>query len=353
MFVVAPAEPRASAYEPAPTAASFAYSISHAVTPLPDAVLERTVDRDGVPFEYDDGDSFEHPPDKPHDPHLGPPRGLSRSGVCATIASVAHTYRLPVPFFANLIWQESSFNPRDVSRAGALGIAQFMPKTAIGYGLINPFEPIHALNVAARFLRELYGQFGNLGLAAAAYNAGPGRVSNWLAKRGPLPGETRNYVIRITGRVADRWTAAGAAIDPELTLMPAKAPCPEVAAAVERQAKIVRVGKLMSELVAATAPPEPVVAAKPTIVKFADARSQRGRNSLRDQKAERLVSKAKLADKSSSRRAHVKLADNEPPPRAHAKHAKADQKNLATIKGKALPSAPRRGIGKRTKIASS
>ena len=55
---------------------------------------------------------------------------------------MAHTYRLPVPFFANLIWQESSFNPRDVSRAGALGIAQFMPKTAIGYGLINPFELI-------------------------------------------------------------------------------------------------------------------------------------------------------------------------------------------------------------------
>jgi hypothetical protein len=353
IFVIVPAAPRASAYEPAPAAASFAYSISHAVTPLPDAVIERTIDRDGVPFDYDDGDSFEHPPEKPHDPRLGPPRGLSRSGVCATIAAGAHTYRVPVPFFANLIWQESSFNPRDVSRAGAQGIAQFMPKTAIYYGLINPFEPIHALNVAARFLRELHGRFGNLGLAAAAYNAGPGRVSNWLAKRGALPGETRNYVIRITGRVADRWTAAAAGIDPDMTLMPAKAPCAEVAAAVERQAKVVRVGKLMSELVAATAPPEPMVAAKPTIVRFADARSQRGRNSVRDQKVERSSGKAKLAEKTSSRRAHIKLAEPEPSARGPTKHAKADQKNLAALKAKALPSAPRRGVGKRTKVASS
>ena len=141
-------------------------------------------------------------------------------------------------------------------------------------------------------------------------------VSNWLAKRGALPGETRNYVIRITGRVADRWTAAAAGIDPDMTLMPAKAPCAEVAAAVERQAKVVRVGKLMSELVAATAPPEPMVAAKPTIVRFADARSQRGRNSVRDQKVERSSGKAKLAEKTSSRRAHIKLADNMPRPSA-------------------------------------
>jgi hypothetical protein len=353
IFVVAPAEAWASAYEPMPAAASFAYSISHAVTPLPDAVIERTIDRNGVPFDYDDGDSFEHPPDKPHDPRLGPPRGLSRSGVCATIASVAQTYRLPVPFFANLIWQESSFNPRDISRAGALGIAQFMPKTAVSYGLINPFEPIHALNVAARFLRELHGQFGNLGLAAAAYNAGPGRVSNWLAKRGALPGETRNYVIRITGRVADRWTAAKAAIDPEMSLMPAKAPCAEVTAAVEQQAKVVRVGKLMSELVAATAPPEPLVAAKPTIVRFADARSQRGRNTGRNERVERNSGKTKLAEKTLSRRAHVRSGDPEPPERGNAKHAKADQKNLATLKVKSLPGTPRRGVGKRTKIASS
>ena len=91
------------------------------------------------------------------------------------------------------------------------------------------------------FLRRLQAQFGNLGLAAAAYNAGPGRVSDWMAKRGGLPGETRTYVTRITGRQAEQWTSSEFVRDPEATLMPAKAPCVEVAEAVEAQGKIVRV----------------------------------------------------------------------------------------------------------------
>ena len=63
---------------------------------------------------------------------------------------MAQANSLPVPFFANLIWQESSFDTRTISRAGAQGIAQFMPQTAVQFGLINPFEPIHALNVAGK-----------------------------------------------------------------------------------------------------------------------------------------------------------------------------------------------------------
>src|SRR6185295_17542073 len=99
---------------------------------------------------------------------------------------------LPAPFFANLIWQESNFNPRVVSPAGAQGIAQFMPETAKEYGLINPFDPIHALNAAGRLLNKLVAQFGNLGLAAAAYNAGPGRVNEFVNRRRQLPGETKD-----------------------------------------------------------------------------------------------------------------------------------------------------------------
>ena len=84
-----------------------------------------------------------------------------------------------------------------------------------------------------KFLSELLGQFGNLGLAAAAYNAGSRRgMSVWMARRGGLPGETRNYVARITGRQAERWTSSDAVRDPEATLMPAKAPCAEVVEAV-------------------------------------------------------------------------------------------------------------------------
>src|SRR6202008_4279844 len=93
---------------------------------------------------------------------------------------------LPVEFFARVIWQESSFRPDavgPVTRSGerAQGIAQFMPGTASERRLLDPFDPVQALPKSAEFPRELLDQFGNLGLAAAAYNAGPRRVQEWLA----------------------------------------------------------------------------------------------------------------------------------------------------------------------------
>jgi hypothetical protein len=127
---------------------------------------------------------------------------------CSNLVDIASAYDLPIDFFTRLIQQESNFDPKSVSRAGALGIAQFMPGTARWRGLSDPFEPVEALKEAARWLRELRGQFGNLGLAAAAYNAGPGRVRNWLAGRGPLPRETRAYVQIVTGRSAEQWVGA-------------------------------------------------------------------------------------------------------------------------------------------------
>jgi hypothetical protein len=68
---------------------------------------------------------------------------------------------------------------------------------------------LEALPKAAQFLRELKDQFGNLGLAAAAYNAGPARVRAWLAGTQMLPGETRNYVAAVTGVPADEWAKSG------------------------------------------------------------------------------------------------------------------------------------------------
>lgn len=127
---------------------------------------------------------------------------------CETLEGVAASQGLPVDFFTHLIRQESNFDPKAVSRAGAQGIAQFMPGTARWRGLSNPFEPTGALKESARWLRELRDQFGNLGLAAAAYNAGPRRVRDWLAGRGRLPNETRAYVRIITGRSAEEWIGA-------------------------------------------------------------------------------------------------------------------------------------------------
>src|SRR5439155_17842629 len=118
--------------------------------------------------------------------------------VCDALASSAQANGLPITFFSNLIWQESRFVAHAVSRAGALGIAQFMPATAARVGLKDPLDPFEALPASARLLANLYRKFGNLGLAAAAYNAGEKRVSDWLKGAG-LPKETRDYVLAITG----------------------------------------------------------------------------------------------------------------------------------------------------------
>ena len=135
------------------------------------------------------------------------------------IEGAAATHRLPVDFFTRLIWQESSFRPRVTSGAGAQGAAQFMPGTAAERGLADPFDPEQAIPKSAELLADLRRRFGNLGLAAAAYNGGPARVEAWLAGRGALPGETRNYVSAITGRTAEDWAdeARGASDRPTRT----------------------------------------------------------------------------------------------------------------------------------------
>src|SRR5262245_12325615 len=137
-----------------------------------------------------------------------------RESMCLMIESAARAHNLPLEFFARVIWQESRFQvnvvgPRTRSGDRAQGIAQFMPRTAAERGLLDPFDPVQALPKSAEFLRELADQFGNLGLAAAAYNAGPGRLREFLSARRPLPAETRNYVLAITGISVDEWAASG------------------------------------------------------------------------------------------------------------------------------------------------
>jgi soluble lytic murein transglycosylase-like protein len=133
------------------------------------------------------------------------PSATSPDGICRALATAAAANDLPVEFFTRLIWQESRFKPEAVSRAGAQGVAQFMPGTARLRGLEDPFDPIQAIAKSAQLLRDLRREFGNLGLAAAAYNAGPGRVRDWLGSRRPLPGETQAYVRLVTGRSVEEW----------------------------------------------------------------------------------------------------------------------------------------------------
>ncbi|HEY2532058.1 MAG TPA: transglycosylase SLT domain-containing protein [Xanthobacteraceae bacterium] len=148
--------------------------------------------------------------------------------ICHAIEQDAAENELPVEFFARVIWQESRFNAQAVSPKGAQGIAQFMPQTADWRGLSDPFNPIEALKSSASYLHSLKTQFGNLGLAAAAYNAGPGRVSDFLASKRPLPSETRNYVAIVTGWTADEWASPSPPKQAETTI-PQGAPCTQLA----------------------------------------------------------------------------------------------------------------------------
>lgn len=130
--------------------------------------------------------------------------------ICTTAEAEAKSNAIDPNFFARLLWRESLFDPNVVSPVGAQGIAQFMPDTAARRGLVDPFEPLGAVKASAAYLADLKKQFGNIGLAAAAYNAGEARVQRWLDGTSSLPEETRDYVDFITGQSVENWKVATA-----------------------------------------------------------------------------------------------------------------------------------------------
>src|SRR6266850_2328022 len=164
-------------------------------------------------------------------PDPRPAGAASSESICLLIESAASANGLPLEFFARVIWQESRFQPDAIgplTRSGerARGIAQFMPRTAAERGLLDPLDPIAALPKSAEFLKALRDDFGNLGLAAAAYNAGPRRVRDWLTGADALilrskfrsRGTRDFYQVRVgadtratADRVCARLSAAGVA----------------------------------------------------------------------------------------------------------------------------------------------
>jgi soluble lytic murein transglycosylase-like protein len=165
----------------------------------------------------------------PLPPVAKPVIARSTEEICDTLTKSAQINNLPVPFFIRLLFQESRFNPGVISSAGAQGIAQFMPATAEDMGVSNPFDPRQAIPASARLLNDLLQKFGNLGLAAAAYNAGPKRIQDWLGSKGKgkLPEETQGYVKTITGKPVENWSAAQARHPGQK--LPRRAPCQEAA----------------------------------------------------------------------------------------------------------------------------
>ena len=124
---------------------------------------------------------------------------------CRAIEAFATRYDLDPHFFARLIWQESRLDPNALSPAGAQGIAQFMPHTAKRRGLQDAYNPAEALGQSARYLSEMAGRYGNLGLAAIGYNGGERRAEGLIAGSGGLAQETIDYVRIITGVPFGNW----------------------------------------------------------------------------------------------------------------------------------------------------
>jgi soluble lytic murein transglycosylase-like protein len=114
------------------------------------------------------------------------------------ITEAANRYGIDPALLAALVKQESNFNPKAHSGAGAKGLSQLMDATARGLGVTDAFDPAQSLDAGAKFLGGLLKQFhGNESLALAAYNAGPGAVQ----KYGGIPPyeETQRYVPKVLG----------------------------------------------------------------------------------------------------------------------------------------------------------
>ncbi|MEM6493397.1 MAG: lytic transglycosylase domain-containing protein [Pseudomonadota bacterium] len=119
----------------------------------------------------------------------------------AKIEELSRRFDLSPRLLEAVVWQESRWRAGAVSQAGARGLAQLMPATAVYLG-VDPDDPMQNLEGGARYLREQLDRFdGNLEKALAAYNAGPGRV----IRAGGVPNirETKLYVAAIMSRLAD------------------------------------------------------------------------------------------------------------------------------------------------------
>jgi len=129
------------------------------------------------------------------------------------IASSATKYGLPADMLARQLKQESNFKNLPANKQGATGIAQFTADTAKDYG-IDPTDVSQSIEGQAHYVSDLSKRFGNSGLALAAYNWGPGKVSKWLASGADpkkLPDETSNYVRTVSGLPIENWLAPGGA----------------------------------------------------------------------------------------------------------------------------------------------
>lgn len=136
---------------------------------------------------------------------LKPDAEARRASYYGMMSAIACEQGIPVGLFDAMIIQESRYNPNAISPKRAFGLAQLMPGTAQYLG-VNAYDPVQNLRGGARYLRSHLDRFGQVHLALAAYNAGPGRIRNGAV---PRIAETQGYVATILANWA-RLNSGGA-----------------------------------------------------------------------------------------------------------------------------------------------
>ena len=126
----------------------------------------------------------------------GGPHALAQGRLSTLVALASQQYGVRPELVQAVIDAESARDPAAISRAGAQGLMQLMPATAEQYGVLNAFDPAANVDAGTHYLADLLRRYrGNLRLALAAYNAGPGAVSQYGGIP-PYP-ETQSYVRNV------------------------------------------------------------------------------------------------------------------------------------------------------------